>query len=166
MRIIRVQYKLEMRIKFVTTSKISIKLLICVIACITCFFDVLRVWHTVLFTINESFFNYIKQTPWWILIYRTLRKHRGLQGFPVKYLTLCMCISHSVVCNSLRPPRAGACQALLPWDSSCKDTGVGCHFFLQEIYLTQQTRSPVLQADCLPPGPPGKLRGLEAGSKA
>ena len=24
---------------------------------------VLRVWHTVLFTINESFFNYIKQTP-------------------------------------------------------------------------------------------------------
>ena len=58
------QYKLEMRIKFVTTSKISIKLLlICVIACITCFFDVLHVWHIVLFTVNESFFNYIKQTP-------------------------------------------------------------------------------------------------------
>ena len=34
-------------------------------------------------------------------------------------------------------PWTGAHQALLPWDFPCKNTGVGCHFLLQEIYPTQ-----------------------------
>ena len=76
--------------------------------------------------------------------------------------------SEMLVAQFLRPPQAGACQALL-------STG----FFRQEYWsglpllspgdLSDpgiETGSPVLQADCLPSGPPGKLRGLEAGSKA
>ena len=30
-----------------------------------------------------------------------------------------------------------ACQALCPWDSPGKNTGVGCHALLQGIFLTQ-----------------------------
>ena len=29
-------------------------------------------------------------------------------------------------------------RLLCPWDSPGKNTGVGCHFFLQEIFLTQE----------------------------
>ena len=36
--------------------------------------------------------------------------------------------SHSVMSDSLRP---------CPWDFSGKNTGVGCHFLLQGIFLTQ-----------------------------
>ena len=36
--------------------------------------------------------------------------------------------SHSVMSDSLRP---------CPWDFSGKKTGVGCHFLLQGIFLTQ-----------------------------
>ena len=34
--------------------------------------------------------------------------------------------------NSLRPR-----GILRPWDSPSKNTGVGCHFFLQGVFLTQ-----------------------------
>ena len=39
-----------------------------------------------------------------------------------------------------------------PWDSPGKNTGVGCHFLLQEIFLTQGSKSRLLhwQVDSLP----------------
>ena len=48
-----------------------------------------------------------------------------------------------------------ACQAHCPWDSPGKNTGVGWHFLLQGIFLTQGIKpaspvSPALQADSLP----------------
>ena len=45
--------------------------------------------------------------------------------------------SHSVVSDSLW--HHGLCPAslLYPWDSPGKNTGVGCHSLLQEIFLTQ-----------------------------
>ena len=41
---------------------------------------------------------------------------------------------------------------LCPWDSPGKNTGVGCHFLLQEIFLTQGSNLSLLhqQADSLP----------------
>ena len=44
-------------------------------------------------------------------------------------------------------------------DSPGKNTGVGCHALLQEIFPTQGTesRSPTLQVDSLPSEPPGTL---------
>ena len=36
---------------------------------------------------------------------------------------------------------------LSPWDSQGKSTGVGCHALLQEIFLTQGSKSSLL---CLP----------------
>ena len=51
-------------------------------------------------------------------------------------------------------------RLLSPWDSPGKNTAVGCHTLLQEIFPTQGLSppllSPALQADSLPTEPPGK----------
>ena len=39
--------------------------------------------------------------------------------------------------DSLRPHRQQPTRLLCPWDSPGKNTGVGCHFPLQRIFLTQ-----------------------------
>ena len=41
------------------------------------------------------------------------------------------------LCPTLATPQTLACQA--PWDSLGKNTGVGCHFLLQGIFLTQES---------------------------
>ena len=45
--------------------------------------------------------------------------------------------SRSVVSNSLRPQALQPTRLLHPWDFPGKNTGVGCHFLLQEIFPTQ-----------------------------
>ena len=61
----------------------------------------------------------------------------------------------------LAAPWAVACQAPCPWDSPGKNTGAGCHFLLQGIFLTQdrtQVSCGLLnwQESSLPLVPPGK----------
>ena len=58
----------------------------------------------------------------------------------VTYCICFLCVIQSVVSNSVTQETV-ACQALLlcPWDSPGKDTGVGCHFLLQGIFLTQES---------------------------
>ena len=46
-------------------------------------------------------------------------------------------VSISVISYSLRPRGLWPTMLLCPWDSSGKDTGVGCCFLLQEILPTQ-----------------------------
>ena len=48
-------------------------------------------------------------------------------------------------------------RLLCPWDSPGKNSGVGCHFLLQGIFLTQELNIPTWQADSLPSELPGKL---------
>jgi len=43
----------------------------------------------------------------------------------------------SVVSNSLQPHGLQPTRLLCPWDSPGKNTGVGCHFLLQRIFLSQ-----------------------------
>ena len=43
----------------------------------------------------------------------------------------------SVVSDSLQPHGLLPTRFLCPWDFPGKNTGVGCHFFLQEIFPTQ-----------------------------
>ena len=53
-----------------------------------------------------------------------------------KILTLLLWLfSRSVVSNTLRPHRLYPTSLLCPWDSPGKNTGVVCHFFLQNINL-------------------------------
>ena len=46
-------------------------------------------------------------------------------------------VSHSVVSDSLWPHGLEPAKLLCPWNSPSKNTGVGCHSLLQEIFLTQ-----------------------------
>ena len=62
----------------------------------------------------------------------------------------CVCWS-SVMSNSLQLHRQSN-SLLSPWNSLGKNTGVGCHALLQEIFLTQGSKPgfSALQADSLP----------------
>ena len=48
-----------------------------------------------------------------------------------------VCVSSSVMSDSLRPHGLGPARLLCPWDFPDKNTGVGCHSLLQGIFLTQ-----------------------------
>ena len=60
----------------------------------------------------------------------------------------------SVVADSVQPHRWQPTRLPHPWDSPGKNTGVGCHFLLQGILLTQGSNLHLLswQAASLPPG--------------
>ena len=45
--------------------------------------------------------------------------------------------SHSVMSDSWRPHRLWPTRLLCSWDSPSKNTGMGCHFLPQGIFLTQ-----------------------------
>ena len=82
--------------------------------------------------------------PWWILQLLSKQKYR--------YQWQCMyvCVSHSVVSDSLWPCELYPAR-LLHGDFPRKNTGVGCQFLLQEIFLIQGFNSHILhwQADSL-----------------
>ena len=69
-----------------------------------------------------------------------------IASFSFKNYCICfLCVIQSVVSDSVTQETV-ACQALLlcPWDSPGKDTGVGCHFLLQGIFLTQESNLSLL----------------------
>ena len=49
----------------------------------------------------------------------------------------CVCVSCSVLSDSLRPQGLEPSRLLHPWDFPGKNIGVGCHFLLQGIFPTQ-----------------------------
>ena len=67
-------------------------------------------------------------------------------------------VSRSIVSDSLWPHGLYATRLLCPWDSPGKNTGVGCHAFLQGIFQTQGLNLGLMhwQAGSLPPELPGK----------
>ena len=69
--------------------------------------------------------------------------------------------SHFVLSDSLRPHGLQPSKLLCPWDFPAENPGVGCHFLLQGIFLTQVSDSCLLsllhwQVDSLPLMPLGK----------
>ena len=65
-----------------------------------------------------------------------------------------------VVSDSSWPRRQQPTRLFCPWDSPGKNTGVGCHFLLQEIFPTQELNPGLphcrqTQADALTSEPPG-----------
>ena len=54
-------------------------------------------------------------------------------------------VSHSVVSDSLRPHGLQSARLLCPWNSSGKNTGVGCPFLLQGIFPTQGSNLDLLR---------------------
>ena len=50
---------------------------------------------------------------------------------------VCVCVSYSVMSDSLLPHGLWPARLLCPWNVPGKNTGMGCHFLLQGIFLTQ-----------------------------
>ena len=50
-------------------------------------------------------------------------------------MCVCVCVSGSVVSDSLQPRGLQPTRLLHPWNSPGKNTAVGCHFLLQHIYV-------------------------------
>ena len=75
---------------------------------------------------------------------------------------LCVCVGVcSVVSDSLQPLALSSTRLLCPWNLPGKNTEVGCHLPLQEIFLTQGVNLHLWyllhwQVDSLPLAPPGK----------
>ena len=102
---------------------------------------------------------------------RQIFYHLSHQGSLCVCVCVCVCVcTHSggLVSKSrptLATPWTLAHQAPLSMGFPGKNTGVGCHFLLQEIFPAQGSnphlqyyrQSPVLQADSLPIEPLGKL---------
>ena len=70
-------------------------------------------------------------------------------------LTL-MCISRSVVSDSLRPHTLQPTRLLCPWDSPGENTGVACHSLLHihliKIYSLPQTYQILYLTEAIPKG--------------
>ena len=72
----------------------------------------------------------------------------------------CVCISLSVMSDSLRSHGLWPARLLCPWDFPGKNTEVGCHFLLQCMKVKSESESEVTQScptlcdpvDCSPPG--------------
>ena len=50
---------------------------------------------------------------------------------------VCVCVSRSVVSDSLPPHGLQLTRLRCPWNSPGKNIGVGCYYLLQEIFSTQ-----------------------------
>ena len=67
----------------------------------------------------------------------------------------CVCVSHSVISDSLQTRGLQGTWFLCPWDFLGKNTGEGCHCLLQGVFLTQGSSPQLLcllprQVDSLP----------------
>ena len=85
-----------------------------------------------------------------------LNQHR----YPAFPLVICVCCVTSVVSDPLQPRGLQPTRLLCPWAFPGKNTGVGCYFLLQGIFLTQGSNPWLLgllhwQAGSLPLAPPG-----------
>ena len=52
--------------------------------------------------------------------------HKLVFSDSVMFICVCVCVSHSLVSDSLRPYGLWPTRLLCPWDSPGKKTGVGC----------------------------------------
>ena len=50
---------------------------------------------------------------------------------------VCVCVSCFVMSDSLQPHKLWPARLLSLWNFPGKNTGMGCHFLLQGIFLTQ-----------------------------
>ena len=77
------------------------------------------------------------------------------------YMGICMRTRACSIVSDSAIPWLWPTRLLCPWNFPGKNTGVGCHFLLQRIFLTQVSNSNLLhllhwQEDSLPPVPAGK----------
>ena len=62
---------------------------------------------------------------------------------------LLLLFSCPVMSNSLQPHGLQPDRLLCPWNFPGRNTGLGCHFLLQGIFLTQGVNPHLLQVSCI-----------------
>ena len=79
------------------------------------------------------------------------------------YVCVCVCVCWALSRAQLFvTPWTVPTKLLCPWNSPDKNTGMGCHFLLQGIFLTQGSNQlSCTEADSLPSEPPGKCPKLK-----
>ena len=66
-------------------------------------------------------------------------------GLVLVHVRVCVCVSRSVVSNSLRPHGLQPTRLLCPWNFLGKNTGVGCHSLLPRNFPTQGSNPGLLR---------------------
>ena len=90
--------------------------------------------------------------------FEAIGRHSTGRGVRRSCCCCCCCVA-SVVSDSVRPHRQQPTRLPHPWDSSGKNTGVGCHFLLQCMKVKSESEvaqsCPTLSdpMDCSLPGP-------------
>ena len=85
--------------------------------------------------------------PWELFI--SLHSYKGILLFPAFLLKESECKSLSRV-QLFETLRTVVCRLPCPWNFPGQNTGVDSRCLLQGIFLTQELKSPALQADSLP----------------
>ena len=86
----------------------------------------------------------------WVFVYLFINReiqpcmYPKLFGLQEHYTSYSMYVSNSIMPDSLWPHWLQPTSLLWPWDFPDKDTGMGCHFLLQRIFLTQESNSGLL----------------------
>ena len=103
---------------------------------------------------------------YWSSIWSPYMRHdvrRKILDGELKHLCACACMLHHFSHVWLSgTPWTQPIMLLCLWDSSGKNTGVGCHALLHGIFLSQGSNPCLLcllhwQESCLPLTPPGKI---------
>ena len=90
-----------------------------------------------------------KKTPSWHFVMSLVQVHKCYIASMLYNLipegrnhlrVCCVCVSHSFVSDPLWPHGLQPARLVCPGNSPGKTTGVGCHFFLQEILPTQESK--------------------------
>ena len=70
----------------------------------------------------------------WVVLHSPISQMRKLRLREAKWHAVCVLVAQlcPTLCDSM------SCSLLCPWDFPGKTTGMGCHFLLQGIFLTQR----------------------------
>ena len=83
-----------------------------------------------------------KKSLWWATCSSEVKLKKGLCELPSDLTVFITPLPagdgglEAKSCSALATPWSVACQAPLPWDSPGKNTGMGCHFLLQNTQLS------------------------------
>ena len=114
-----------------------------------------RGWEGWMASLTQWTWVWASSGSWWWTgkpgVLQSMGSQRVGQDWATELNWSCFLVAKSYL-TLLWPHRLKSIRLLCPWDSPGKNTGVGFHFLLQGIFLTQESNPNLLhrQADSLP----------------
>ena len=84
-----------------------------------------------------------------VYIFFTTKYHQKVVSYFYCYMCVCMCVQVTQLCLTLCGPLGCSPSLLCPWDFPGNNTGGGCRFLLQGIFLTQGLDTHVCVCVCV-----------------